>query len=614
LYELLGRAVDFDVIFVELALLQSGGEVSEGILKAVEKNGGNFRLIALTNDLPAKHSLAELPVPGSFLRKPVDFDCLKTVLHSLGIMLRKLNCWEYKQCGRETGGENSLSLGVCPATKITENNQVHGGQYGGRSCWVVSGTLCDGYIQGSFASKIKSCLDCDFYRLVAVEESDRFESIDKSLLKRQHELTRSSVSEGIFGVDNAGMITSFNFAAEKITGFSTEDVLGKHHLIFCRDKNKSAVDSKESPLLSCMTQGDSYRSDDHYFMRSDGSDFPVQLTCAPIVEDDKITGGVVLFKDVTEELRIRRKKERAEQKLSDLADTLEERVRQRTAELQGANKELVETLDQLREAQSQLVQSEKMASLGGLVAGVAHEINTPIGIAYTASTHLEKETDKVVGFYHNGKMKRRDFEEYLSTCTEATKLLYSNLNRAGQLIRSFKQVAIDQSVEDKRHFNFREYLDEVLLSLRPMLKKTYHSVEINCDDEIMLYSYAGVFSQVLTNLITNSVIHAFMPDDAGIISITFSQDGNEWLFRYNDNGKGIAAGDLSRIFDPFFTTNRENGGSGLGMHVVFNLITQKLKGTISCESELGHGTAFTIRIPCESVENGAGENANGAER
>lgn len=613
LREQLRCCTEIDILFMELSLL-TRKIVSEAIAEAYNKNAHPPKLIALTHDLPAKHSPAELPIPGLFLEKPVDFNRLRKILHHIDFSLNKLNCWQYKQCGREPGGLNCMSMGVCPAARKEENNGIHGGQNGGRSCWVVSGTLCDGYIQGSFASKVKSCLDCDFYRLVASEENDNFESIEKALLKRQQELTRSSVSEGIFGVDAGGLITSFNFAAQKITGFQAKDVLGKHYRLFFKDReNGKAAESEHCPILNCMVRGNSYRSDDYFFVRSDGSEFPVHLTCAPIVEDDAITGGVVLFKDVTDELRTRREKERAEQQLRELTDNLEERVRQRTAELESANSDLVQTLEQLRETQSQLVQSEKMASLGGLVAGVAHEINTPIGIAYTASTHLEKETGNVASHYRDGTMKRQDFEDYLDICSESTRLLNSNLNRAGQLIRSFKQVAIDQSVEEKRRFNFREYLDEILLSLRPMLKKTRHTVEIDCDEEIELYGYAGAYSQILTNLVTNSVIHAFAPDDAGRISIAFSLDGNDWMLHYEDNGRGVASQDLTRIYDPFFTTNRENGGSGLGMHVVFNLITQKLKGTISCESEPGRGTAFIIRIPREEL-NEAGQGENGAEQ
>lgn len=194
-------------------------------------------------------------------------------------------------------------------------------------------------------------------------------------------------------------------------------------------------------------------------------------------------------------------------------------------------------------------------------------------------------------------MKRGDFEEYLGTCEEATKLLNSNLNRAGELVRSFKQVAIDQSVETLRKFNFRHYLDEVLLSLRPVLKNTRLSVLVDCDDDIVVNSYPGAFSQILTNLINNSLLHAFEEGEVGEILVKFIEAGNSWHLCYTDNGKGIENDNLDRIFEPFFTTNRERGGSGLGMHIVYNLVNQKLKGMITCESLLGKGTTFNISIP-----------------
>jgi signal transduction histidine kinase len=323
----------------------------------------------------------------------------------------------------------------------------------------------------------------------------------------------------------------------------------------------------------------------------------VRLVSAPIIEDATVIGAVVLFEDITDELRIQREKKKAEQQLRELTATLDERVQKRTAQLNAANIDLLNTLDQLQKTQAQLVQSEKMASLGALVAGVAHEINTPVGIAYTAATHLAKETGEVLTLYQSGKMKRSDFEDYLAMCRESTTMLQSNLNRAGELIRSFKQVAIDQSGETKRTFNLREYIDEVLLSLRPILKKTRHQVAVICDEGISLRSYPGAFSQILTNFITNSITHAYDEDDAGRICLRVLQTPDTLRLEYSDDGKGIAENDRARIFEPFFTTNRKNGGNGLGLHIVYNIITQKLHGTITCRSEQGKGTTFAVSIP-----------------
>ncbi len=289
-----------------------------------------------------------------------------------------------------------------------------------------------------------------------------------------------------------------------------------------------------------------------------------------------------------------------------------EKAEERSVQLNAANEDLQHTLDQLRKTQKQLVQSEKMASLGSLVAGVAHEINTPVGIAYTASTHLQKETEQIIRFYEKGEMKRSDLDEYLGICRESTRLLLSNLNRAGELIRSFKQVAIDQTGEVKRCFKLREYIDEVLLSLRPILKKTRLSVTVEGDAAMELYTYPGAFSQILTNLVTNSVAHGFEENEEGHIFIRFFRESEGLCLHFSDDGKGIADKDQEHIFEPFFTTNREKGGGGLGLHIIYNIVTQKLNGTIDWQSEPGRGTAFVINIPVAQAETSAGQLAGGS--
>lgn len=423
--------------------------------------------------------------------------------------------------------------------------------------------------------------------------------IELKVVNRQNELILNSVAEGIFGVDVEGTITFFNAAAEQLTGFRSDELFGRpYHLLFHQNSDSGSQQAPSlSPVFAAFHDGRFHRSNHEIFIRQDGSDFPVHLACAPIIEDRTVIGAVVLFKDITDELRIQRQKEQAEQELRELTATLDQRVQQRTAQLNAANASLINTLDLLQRTQSQLVQSEKMASLGQLVAGIAHEINTPVGIAYTASTHLEKESKHLADRYRSGKMTRAHLEEYLQISLESTVLLQSNLTRAGELIRSFKQVAIDQSGEGRRSFNLREYVNEVLLSLRPLLKKTRHTVSLECGDDIVLRSYPGAFSQILTNLITNSITHAFAKGESGILRMEFTMNDITLNFVYSDNGKGIAAADLPHIFEPFFTTSRNKGGSGLGLHIIYNIITQKLNGSVTCHSAPGAGTTFTIQLP-----------------
>ncbi len=238
-----------------------------------------------------------------------------------------------------------------------------------------------------------------------------------------------------------------------------------------------------------------------------------------------------------------------------------------------------------------------MAALGGLVAGVAHEINTPVGVGVTAASLLEDKTKSFREIYSSGQMKRSDLEKYLDTAEQSSQMLLRNLQRAAELIQSFKQVAVDQSSEERREFRVKHYLEEILLSLRPQLKKTQHTISINGDETLTLDSYPGVFSQIVTNLVMNSLVHAYEPDEAGQLTFEFEQVKNRLAFEYADDGRGIAKENLSKIFDPFFTTKRGQGGSGLGLHIIYNLVTQKLGGTIRCESEVGKGTRFVIELP-----------------
>jgi signal transduction histidine kinase len=267
--------------------------------------------------------------------------------------------------------------------------------------------------------------------------------------------------------------------------------------------------------------------------------------------------------------------------------------------LEDKNDELAKTLKQLKITQTQLIESEKMAALGNLVAGVAHEINTPLGISVTAASVLSEDTTKFSNTYRSGKIKRSDLETFLDTATESSRLLLANLSRAVNLIQSFKQVAVDQSSEAKRGFKVKEYLEEIMLSLIGELKKIKYTIKITGDENLTLHSYPGALSQIVTNLVMNSLIHAYDEADSGQIFMDFKVEGERFILQYADDGKGINPENLSKIFNPFFTTNRMQGSTGLGLHIVYNLVIQKFKGTIQCESKVGTGTTFIITLPIE---------------
>ncbi|PRC91880.1 sensor histidine kinase [Solimicrobium silvestre] len=257
-----------------------------------------------------------------------------------------------------------------------------------------------------------------------------------------------------------------------------------------------------------------------------------------------------------------------------------------------------QALQNLRTAQNSLVQAERLASLGGLVAGVAHEINTPLGITLTGASTLQEATELIQTAMNTGNIKKSEMVRYLETAIESSRLILGNTHRAAELIQSFKQIAVDQTNEIKRPFNVKEYIEEVLMCLAPKLKKTKIQVSVNCATEIELNTYSGAFAQILTNLIMNALTHAYEVDDIGHIDINVQMLNSVLELSFCDDGKGIPAEYLGKIFDPFFTTKLGKGGSGLGLNIVYNLIAKQLDGSIIVESVLGKGTRFIIRIPC----------------
>ncbi len=278
---------------------------------------------------------------------------------------------------------------------------------------------------------------------------------------------------------------------------------------------------------------------------------------------------------------------------------LTQNLQQKTESLQKTNEELAQTLENLKATQEQLIESEKMAALGGLVAGVAHEINTPIGMGVTMASTLANATKLFVADYQKGNLKRSALNSYLKTSLEGSELLLDNLQRAAELVQSFKQVAVDQTSFLKRQFTVKEYISSTLLSLDLKLKQGKHQVEVNGNEHVMLHSYPGAFSQVITNLAMNSMIHAYKEKESGNLCFDVILEENHVRIEYSDDGCGIPADHLDKIFEPFFTTARNRGGTGLGLHIVYNLVTQKLKGTIRCKSQVDEGTLFIVRLPLE---------------
>lgn len=261
----------------------------------------------------------------------------------------------------------------------------------------------------------------------------------------------------------------------------------------------------------------------------------------------------------------------------------------------------VEKLNRVLDAtREELIRKDKLAALGGLVAGVAHEINTPLGVAVTAASLVSDRLREVQEAFDAGTLRRQDLARGLGQAQEAARLTLGNLRRAADLVGNFKQIAVDQTSEARRRVDLGPYVREVVASLGPLYRRTPHRVSVDVKAEVEINTLVGAVSQVCTNLVQNALMHAFPGDRPGVITLEVDRDGDRGASLVcRDDGVGMDPQVLRRICEPFFTTQRGRGGSGLGMHIVHNLVTDLLGGTIEIASTPGHGTRITLRLPAD---------------
>lgn len=314
---------------------------------------------------------------------------------------------------------------------------------------------------------------------------------------------------------------------------------------------------------------------------------------------------IILEKQVSERTRqIEQQKEELKETNTRLEKHQEELqevnilLEEQKEELMQQKEELQTTLENLKKTQEQLVESEKMAAVGGLVAGVSHEINTPVGVGITAISNLLDDVQKMASLFEKDEIRREDFKEFLESTHEVSRLVQKNLERTAALVQSLKQLSTDQVTEQKRIFDLKDYLNDILLSLQPKFRGKKIHVAIECDEELKMDSYPGVFAQIFTNLILNSLQHGFHDGKKGNITTTAEMTGDMLVIRYSDDGSGIDPKDMPHIFEPFYTSDQRKG-TGLGLNIVYNLVRQKLHGNITCDSEMGKGVLFTIQLPLQ---------------
>ncbi|WP_374509332.1 PAS domain S-box protein [Niveibacterium sp.] len=368
-------------------------------------------------------------------------------------------------------------------------------------------------------------------------------------------------------------------------GYSLEEVMGHTGL----ELHLWAREAERAALLEDLAQRGESLGREAWMRRSDGG----EILCAVsgrLMRDGERQLLILSLIDVTASRR-------NEQAVREMNATLEQRVGERTAQLTRANRDLSDALTRLEQAKDELVQSEKMAALGSIVAGVAHELNTPIGNCLTVTSTLSEATTTLVREAKTG-LRRSTLHEYIETADQASDILLRNLSRAAELVASFKQVAVDRASSNRREFRVAEVMDETLLMLRPTLKLKPYRVDTVVEPDLVMDSFPGPLGQVLSNLVNNAIVHGFEGRNDGAVVIEAHADGADAVrITVRDDGVGISEAMQRRVFDPFFTTKLGRGGSGLGMHIVHTIVTGLLGGSVELQSSEGAGTSVTLVVP-----------------
>jgi len=445
----------------------------------------------------------------------------------------------------------------------------------------------------------------------SIKESE--EELNKAHMKLQSVLD-SATLVSIISTTPDGIIEVFSTGAEKMLGYTASKVIEKEtpKLFHLESEivEKSRILSEEYgediegfDVFVKKAREDGYEECEWTYIKKDGGQISVYLGVTTI-RDEKglITGYLCVGMDITQRTIAQGKlKERtielaeAVSHLKEQEESLEDLVAERTFELE-------ESLRALKEAQDRLIESEKIAALGGLVAGVAHEINTPVGMSITLASNLEDQTLEFRSKLEQGNLVKSDLVSFIGLTEESAQMILHNMNRADELISRFKLAAVNHASETKRLINVLEYMNTIVRSTE--LKNVHSGIEVDikCEENLTIYCYPGTIYQIMTNLIENSIKHGFEFKDHGSVSIEIKLEESDVVFIYKDDGIGIKKEDIAKIFEPFYTVKKEGSGTGMGLNIVYNLVRQNLNGTIECESEYGSYTKFVIRLPLDTKD------------
>ena len=364
----------------------------------------------------------------------------------------------------------------------------------------------------------------------------------------------------------------------EICGISVEDHLGR----YVRDCVPALADAVERIVQSIMRTGDPVTGIEVAGQRADRTDerFWVTYWHPHRNADGEIVGVNVAAEEITERKRAEAALKASEREVRRARDTAEA------------------ALQNLRETQNSLIEAEKLAALGRLVAGVAHEINNPLGTSLTLASSLERKSRLFAVEAAQGTLKRSILSEFVEAIRDGSAQLQESLNRAAGLIHSFKQVASDRNNSDLRSFDLGHLTEQVAIGLRPALPKHGVTLNVECQQGLSMRSYPGSYGQVLTNLFLNSIAHAFPDAQQGKIAIKVSASGaNDVEIIFTDDGCGMSADVRRQAFDPFFTTRRHQGCTGLGLHIAYSIVTDRLGGRLDLKSEPGRGTRVELKLP-----------------